>query len=229
MAGDLGLWECNTNSYFPGRRVIDETVGVSIEMLFLAGTDVAEDRLVTRGFDCPGACDGQLGPWGWARPRPVRVGGEAVEWYRPRRARCGACGVTHVICDGRVFPRRRDCITTVTKALLLAVNNDGLGFRPIAEIVGVPASTVRDWLTRARVNADRSWVLANQWLLRLDPNAEPVSKYRSGIPAALDQMARTARAAVLRFGPVANPWRYMVQLTSGALLTPPSFQYSYVF
>src|SRR6266480_4064965 len=53
-----------------------------------------EARLVAGGLGCP-ACDGSLGPWGWARERLLR-GVRGPLMVRPRRARCLACGMSHV-------------------------------------------------------------------------------------------------------------------------------------
>ena len=51
-----------------------------------------------------------------------------------------------------VLLRRADAVTVIGAALLAAAG--GVGHRRVAELVGVPASTVRGWLRRTAV-ADR--------------------------------------------------------------------------
>jgi transposase-like protein len=99
-----------------------------------------ESRLVAGQVDCPD-CRGALRPWGWARPRGVR-GIAGV--LRPRRARCPACGVTHVLLPVTVLARRAYAAEVIVAALLARAT--GSGHRRIGERLGVPASTVRGWL-----------------------------------------------------------------------------------
>jgi hypothetical protein len=99
-----------------------------------------ESRLVAGQVDCPD-CRGALRPWGWARPRGVR-GIAGV--LRPRRARCPACGVTHVLLPVTVLVRRAYAAEVIVAALLARAA--GSGHRTIGERLGVPASTVRGWL-----------------------------------------------------------------------------------
>jgi sigma-70-like protein len=97
-------------------------------------------------------CNGRLGPWGHARPRRLRLGGGRYETHTPRRVRCRACRGTHVIVSTRSYPRRPDSVGTVGVVLLAAAG--GLGHRRIAERVGLPATTVRGWLRRARAQEE---------------------------------------------------------------------------
>lgn len=53
-------------------------------------------------LDCPD-CRGVLRPWGWARARSI-YGLAGV--LRPRRARCSACLITHVLLPVTVLVRR---------------------------------------------------------------------------------------------------------------------------
>ena len=80
-----------------------------------------ESRLAAGQVDCPG-CPGVLRPWGWARPRGVHgIGGV----LRPRRARCGACLVTHVLLPVTVLLRRAYAAEVIGAALLARAGGAG--------------------------------------------------------------------------------------------------------
>jgi hypothetical protein len=70
-------------------------------------------------------------------------GGGSAE-VRPDRARCAACGRTQVLLPAWCLPRRASSIDVIGAALLAKAG--GLGHRPIAARLQVPAATVRDWL-----------------------------------------------------------------------------------
>ena len=83
-----------------GRRaVVLEALMVTVEV------DPArvESRLAAGEIGCPSCVDGVLGGWGHARPRRV-VG--VADPVRPRRARCRACAVTHVLLPVTLLLRR---------------------------------------------------------------------------------------------------------------------------
>lgn len=61
-----------------------------------------EAALAAGELACP-ACSGRLSPWGFARSRELRLAGE-VRPLTPRRARCGACETTHVLCPSWTVP-----------------------------------------------------------------------------------------------------------------------------
>jgi hypothetical protein len=71
----------------------------------MVGTDPVEvdRRLLAGELACP-CGGGQLSPWGHARARWVR----GVGVLRPRRARCTACLVTHVLLAVSCLLRRAD-------------------------------------------------------------------------------------------------------------------------
>jgi transposase-like protein len=171
-------------------------------------------RLDAGELACP-SCGGQLGPWGHARRRIAR--GDNTGAHRPRRTRCRACRATHVVLSARRFPRRADTARTVGKALLAATG--GLGHRQVAELVDRPATTVRDWLRRARANSDLVRADAALAAYQLDPNLnwrpEPTG-------TTLGDMVETLGTAIAawarRFGPVEDPWALAVQLTGGGIL-----------
>jgi hypothetical protein len=76
-----------------------------------------------------------------------------------------------VLAWARSYPRRCDSVETVAAALLAASYE--FGYRPIAAQVGEPHTTVRDWLRRARSNAEIVRVDATLATIKLDPNAGP--------------------------------------------------------
>lgn len=115
-----------------------------------------------------------------------------------------------VLVSGRV-----DVATVIGWAL--EAKAAGLGHRPIAEQLGVPAATVRGWLRRAALRggqvASRLWAraAAADPTVRAPPAAGPVA----GLAAA----ARRAAAAwsTLSGEPI-EPWRYAVAVVGGRLL-----------
>lgn len=166
---------------------------------------------------CPhDGCRGRLRRWGYARTRRVRVAPGKSETHRPHRGRCRSCGRTQVLVWARSYPRRCDSVERVATALLAAIS--GLGHRPIAEQIGVPATTVRDWLRRARTNAEIVRVEATLATIRLDPNAGPFNPTGTALGDMIDAVGRAASAWICRFGPQPGPWRLATVLTDGGIL-----------
>lgn len=112
--------------------------------------------------------------------------------------------------------RRRDGVEVIGTAL--AAKADGSGHRRVAEMVGVPVSTVRGWLRRFARNAEmiRVWftVLAHD----LDPMLGPIAAALTAVGDAVEAIGVAARAAVLRLGPV-EPWRFASEASRGRLLS----------
>ena len=167
---------------------------------------------------CPHTgCGGRLRRWGYARIRRVRVAPGKTETHRPHRGRCRSCGRTQVLVWARSYPRRCDSVETVATALLAAMY--GVGFRPIADHLGVPATTVRDWLRRARRNAEVVRVDATITTHKLDPMAGPFDPTGSALGDMIDAVGRAASAWICRFGPRPGPWRLATVLTNGGILS----------
>ena len=73
-----------------------------------------ESRLAAGGIGCPTCGDGVLGGWGYARARRIEGLGDPL---RPRRARCRACSVTHVLLPVTVLLRRAYAAERIWAAL----------------------------------------------------------------------------------------------------------------
>ena len=134
---------------------------------------------------------------------------------RPRRARCWGCAGTHVLLPDVCLLRRRDEVAVIGRAIEAKVA--GVGYRPIAERLGVPADTVRGWLRRFVAGAEAIRSHFTRWAFALDPELGPVLPAGSGVADALEAIAVAARAWVLRFGRI-DPWRIAAALSGGALL-----------
>ncbi len=115
-----------------------------------------ECRLSAGEIGCPTCRDGVLGGWGYARARQVEGLGDLL---RPRRARCRACAVTHVLLPVTVLLRMAYAAKRIWAAL--TVRAEGFGHRRIGVRLGIPPATVRGWLRRAgpRLEALRIWFL----------------------------------------------------------------------
>ncbi|OBJ90884.1 hypothetical protein A9W97_13000 [Mycobacterium gordonae] len=115
-----------------------------------------ESRLSAGGIGCPTCRDGVLGGWGYARVRQIEGLSDPV---RPRRARCRACMVTHVLLPVTVLLRRAFAAKRIWAAV--TARSEGFGHRRIGASLGVAAATVRGWLRRmeTRLEATRGWFL----------------------------------------------------------------------
>jgi Domain of unknown function (DUF6431) len=178
-----------------------------------------ESRLVAGEIACP-CCGGVLGGWGYGRARRITGLADAV---RPRRARCRACAVTHVLLPVTVLLRRAYAAERIWA--VLRARASGWGHRRIGAEIGVPAATVRGWLRRAagRLEAVRVWFVRVAVSAGVDvaiPNA-------SGCPwrDALAAVELAAAAIRFRFGAVGlvgavTPPQVAVAASGGRLLAP---------
>lgn len=178
-----------------------------------------ESRLAAGALSCP-ACLGLLVPWGWAADRRVH-GVDGV--LRPRRARCVACLVTHVLLPVTMLARRAYSAATVMAALVAKAA--GLGHRAVAVRLGVPAGTVRGWLRRmaGRLGAVRA-VFAR---VAVTTAAGVTAPTGAGSPWR-DMVAAVGTAAAAwrhRFGTAGvvgtvTAWQAAAALSNGRLLAP---------
>lgn len=184
-------------------------------MLMVGGDPVEVERRLRAGrLACP--CGGGLSPWGHARERVVR----GVGLLRPRRARCGACRVTHVLLAVSCLVRRADAAEVVGAAL--RAKAAGQGHRRIAARLGRPASTVRGWLRAFAGNAERVGAVFTALLVELDPLTGPLTPAGSMFADAVQALGACAAAARRRLGVIgAVPaWQLASAVTEGRLLAP---------
>jgi Domain of unknown function (DUF6431) len=183
-----------------------------------ADRDDVERQLGERGLACP-ACGGVLAGWGWARQRGVR-GLDGSARLAPRRARCRGCGRTHVLLPVTCLARRADESAVIGMALELKAG--GAGHRPIAVLLGRPASTVRGWLrafagraeqVRAHFTALAAGLLAGDPPLPA-PAGSPLADAVAAVAAAAACAAR-----LLAVAEVAR-WHLASAVTCGLLLAP---------
>jgi hypothetical protein len=182
----------------------------------MVGSDSAEveQRLGAGELVCP--CGGVLSRWGHARPRTVR----GVGLLRPRRARCVACRVTHVLLAVSCLVRRADAVEVIGAALRAKAR--GQGHRPIAARLGRPASTVRGWLRAFAGNAEAVRALCTGLLVELDCLAAPLEPAGSVFADAVEVIGACAAAARRRLGVIGavSAWQQASALTGGRLLAP---------
>jgi hypothetical protein len=180
---------------------------------------VAEELFGNGLLACPG-CGGRLGGWGHAARRRVFTAGRIPVAVRPRRARCGSCGVTHVLLPAWLLARRCDATAVIGDMLARAAL--GQGFRSIAAVSGVPEGTVRGRLRRFRSAAGR----VREFFTRLAGAlaVDPVPLEPAGGPLADAVVAVAAAAAAARGrwpGMIAvSGWELAAVLTAGSLLSP---------
>lgn len=184
-----------------------------------------EIDLTEGGLACPG-CGGVLAPWGWARSRRVRHGtGRELVWrrHRPRRARCSACGATHVLLAVSLAARRADAAAVIAAAVEAKVAR-GQGHRRIAASLGRPPSTVRGWLRAFTSSAVRIGEVFAALIVRDGPDAATVwpSPGRPGPVTALGLLAAYAEGVGQRLGVGGLTWvRAGIGTTGGWLFSGP--------
>lgn len=188
-------------------------------MLLFPDLTAAHTALVAGDITCPTPrCPGHIAPWGHAPARRVRLSIDRVITIRHRRGRCATCRRTHVLSDLVTHPHRLDTVETVGQALLAAC--DGLGYRAVAAVVDRPATTVRDWLRRARANAETVRANALRAFHRFEANPGRINHQGSAFRDMVFVYGAATAARVRRAGPHPAPWRLAAYLTRAALLAP---------
>jgi hypothetical protein len=169
-------------------------------------------RLVAGELACP--CGGALRPWGHARSRVVR----GVGVLRPRRGRCVACRVTHVLLAVSCLVRRADGVEVIGAALTAKAG--GQGHRRIAARLGRPVSTVRGWLRAFAGRAAAVRAALAVLLVELDPLAGRLVVHGSVFADAVEVLGVCAAAARRRLGVLGavSAWQLASAVTDGRLL-----------
>ncbi|MGH3751453.1 MAG: DUF6431 domain-containing protein [Pseudonocardiaceae bacterium] len=189
-------------------------------MIGIADPGQAEADLAAGELTCPG-CAGPLHRWGHARARTVRDHGSATLRLRPRRARCPACRVTHVLLPGAVAPRRAD--TTAVIGAALRASAGGAGYRRIAALLERPVSTVRRWVRAGRDSEHIEWLRAQavEWIARVDREVmAALTPEATRLGEALTALAAAAVTIRDRVVPHVPAWTIIGQITRGRIVSP---------
>lgn len=121
---------------------------------------------------------------------------DSVRSVRPRRACCGRCGSTHVLCPAWSVPRRRDGAEVIGEAVRVRgrASHDRRAARPPAGngFTGGcgPPGAVRSRSAAQALAGRTRWTPSRE---RLMPAASPLGN-------AVEALATAARAWVLRLG-----------------------------
>jgi hypothetical protein len=115
--------------------------------------------------------------------------------------------------------RRRDEVVVIGAAITANVAGDG--YRRIARRLGVPADTVRGWLRRFAERAELVRAHFTRCAVALDAELGPLLPAGGAVADALEAVAVTGRAWVLRFG-LADPWQVASRLSGGLLCNTSS-------
>ena len=188
-------------------------------MLTVGNNMAGVESLLGDGLlSCPG-CGGRLGGWGHAVRRHVFTVGRFPVAVCPRRARCAACGATHVLLPAWLLARRCDGTSVIGDMLTRAAR--GEGFRSIACASGVPADTVRERLRRFRASAGgvREFFTRLAGILAVDP--VPLDPAGSVLGDAVVAVAAATAAAAGRWPALTvSAWELAAVVTAGSLLSP---------
>ena len=113
--------------------------------------------------------------------------------------------------------RRRDVVVVIGAALMARAL--GLSCRRVAAgIVGVTVCTVRGWLRRFAVNAERVRVLFTVLAHDLDRLLAPIEPTGTVVGDAVEAIAVAARAVAARLAAV-EPWQFASAVSGGRLLS----------
>ena len=91
-------------------------------------------------------CGGRLARWGFGVERDLVGLGGGIGRVRPRRALCAGCGVSWVLLPDSMLRRRQYGVEVIWAGLLAAAR--GRPWNRVAAELGVPYTTVREWLRR---------------------------------------------------------------------------------
>jgi hypothetical protein len=151
------------------------------------------------------------GYWRWLRA-PLLV--ERI-WIR--RGRCAVCRRSHALLPDLLLVRRLDVVTVIGTALALKVI-DGLGWRPIAEQLDVPHTTLRAWWQRFRAVSPS---LLNECVaMAATLSGEPVDVRGVGERAALEVLGVAWQRAHTRSGASigGSVWAFWSWISGGLAL-----------
>jgi transposase-like protein len=179
-----------------------------------------ERMLEEGGLSCPG-CGGRLAGWGHGRLRVVFGPGRRTRReVRPRRSRCTACRVTHMLLPAAMLARRADEAQVIGAAVTAAAR--GRGRRRIAVELGVPEGTVRGWLRRFAARAGQIREIFTGVAAAVSADPVPLAPAGSAVADAVVAIAAAAAAAGGRWPQLlaVSPWEIASAVTSASLLAP---------
>lgn len=189
-------------------------------MLSATAHSAAGKQVVVPEVDCS-TCGRVLIRWGgyW---RPVRHLAGVFSIWVPRR-RCRTCETTAGLLPEFVLERRMDTVDVVGQAVSERIQ--GAKIKTIANELGIPTTTVRDWLGRHHEKAPalarglRAWAAAlgvESWPPPIDVDRAAVTALGCAWHAASKDRSRR----------VSRPWRFWSLITGGVALatnTSPLF------
>jgi hypothetical protein len=123
-----------------------------------------------------------------------------------------------VLLPASVLLRRADAVTVIGAALLAKAA--GLGQRRVAVLVGVPFSTVRGWLRRMVLVADRVLAVLAAAAAQLGVEFAVPAATADPVAAVVEMLGVLAAGMARRLGGSCSPWRLAAVLSGGRLLGP---------
>ena len=176
-------------------------------------TYVQLGQLVEVGEHACTGCGKQLARWGgywrWVRGRST-----GRLWIR--RGRCSRCRRSHALLPDFLLERRLDEVEVIGHALALGIAS-GLGMRSVANRVGVPMTTAREWRRRFQLRAPAPAAALVAVAVQLDPAT--VLLTTDGVAAALEALGAAWQRARTRFGErLPALWRFWSLISGGQAL-----------
>jgi transposase-like protein len=182
---------------------------VGVEEYAAAGRSVAVPRP-----RCP-ACRSALIFWSGYERFVRRAGTSHRLWIR--RGKCRACKVTHALLPVFLLRRRLDPAAVIGGAVARMLR--GVGARPVADALGVPHTTARDWRRRHRARAP-TW-LARAEALIVELGGE-LPRWSADVEhAAIDALITAWRRAASRATGTPPPglWQFVSAVSGGSWLS----------
>jgi hypothetical protein len=220
-----------------------------------ADRDLVERQLTAGLLACPECGTGVLGGHGWVASRWLRRADGRVVLLKAhatgqekasgtvgdglRRARCKACGVTHVLAPPWLLFRRLD--ETRVIGGVLAARAGGGGYRAIAGLLGRAAAgavglaaelgMVRRCVRRFTVNAGRLRAAFTALVHQVDASPPVMTSGRGAVAEAVAAIGEAAAAVRRLLGTAmaaVSPWEVAAAVSHGRLLAvcPPARLFS---
>jgi hypothetical protein len=141
-----------------------------------------------------------------------------------RGGRCSRCLRSHALLPDFLLERRLDAVEVIGQALALGIAG-GLGMRRVADRLGVPMTTAREWRRRFHLRAPALAAAMVAVAVHLDPAA--VLLTGAAEASAREALGATWQRARTRFGERAPAvWRFWSLISGGQALgtnrSPPA-------